>query len=246
MAYLEQNVFPAILEQRKKLELQLSETEKAEIAQLREEFQVFKQKGKEDRMGGKKHRQNMESLSDAEKVALFDQHHQKKKLHQQLREKVNKYESKVNPLLEELHEPMQKWKTDLKALAENNNDEEEPDHSMHPNRHQGGLRRFLSPIHFVLLDPEKGFSQAENTRSSLMYPNPVAGEAQISFSLEKSGNVLVEIVDSQGNVVKTISEKRMEAGANTLTFKTDDLKQGAYFYILQANGKKEVKRFVVK
>ncbi len=80
------------------------------------------------------------------------------------------------------------------------------------------------------------FSLAKN------YPNPFNPETTIEFSLEKAGDVSLQIYAITGQLVRTIVSQPMAAGAHQVTFNGRDdlgnsLASGVYLYRLQ-NGEK--------
>jgi len=77
-------------------------------------------------------------------------------------------------------------------------------------------------------------------------PNPVTSSTEISFFLEKAGNVMLKVYDEKGVEISTLMNSRMERGGHNASFNAAGLPNGVYFYELQANGTVAVKQMVVQ
>lgn len=89
------------------------------------------------------------------------------------------------------------------------------------------------------IDNVEGISVSQN------YPNPFNGNTVISYNLNESTNVSVEVLDITGKVVKTITPGTQGAGEHTLTIDGSNLAEGTYFYTFTAGTYKVTKRMVV-
>lgn len=65
---------------------------------------------------------------------------------------------------------------------------------------------------------------------SLVYPNPFYPRTRISFELEKSGMVKLEIYNLKGRKICTLLNKTKEAGPHILEWDAHDLPNGIYFF----------------
>jgi hypothetical protein len=69
-------------------------------------------------------------------------------------------------------------------------------------------------------------------------PNPVSGEASLSYNLERPSNVKIELFNALGQKVKIIRENGLvNPGYWIVNFNTNDLTIGTYYYTLTANGR---------
>jgi hypothetical protein len=69
-----------------------------------------------------------------------------------------------------------------------------------------------------------------------VYPNPVAGEAHLSLSLDTTRTVSASLYDLAGRQVSVIANhQHLAAGNNTISFRMDNLGSGIYFLRLQVN-----------
>ncbi len=75
-------------------------------------------------------------------------------------------------------------------------------------------------------------------------PNPVRGNAQISFSLPRAGDYCLRIYNVAGQTVKEF-RGRGQAGLNTVNWNAKDAPNGVYFYNLTSGGQTATKKLVV-
>jgi flagellar hook assembly protein FlgD len=76
------------------------------------------------------------------------------------------------------------------------------------------------------------------------YPNPFNPETAIKYSIKKDSNVLIEIYNIKGQLVKTLIDDYKYAGEHSVIWDSRDYNQqpvgsGIYFYKLIVNGKTE-------
>jgi hypothetical protein len=112
--------------------------------------------------------------------------------------------------------------------------------------------------HSVLGSPYIGFSTSDTTTMAAdiraflggtsindnlaanglnVYPNPANTEMNISFTLEETSDVTIELVDVAGRVVATVLREKAMSGAITRTINTTAIAQGNYVIRINANGK---------
>jgi hypothetical protein len=61
-----------------------------------------------------------------------------------------------------------------------------------------------------------------------VFPNPVAKEGTVSFFLNQSQNVTMELIDLNGKTVKEIANNNFTAGENQVNFSIENLNKGLY------------------
>ncbi|MEO0114016.1 MAG: kelch repeat-containing protein [candidate division WOR-3 bacterium] len=82
-------------------------------------------------------------------------------------------------------------------------------------------------------------------------PNPVArGNAQISFTLAKKGDVTINIYDATGRLVRNLTKASYEAGDYTLIWdgkndNGDEVMSGIYFYTIETTNYKSTRKLVL-
>lgn len=98
----------------------------------------------------------------------------------------------------------------------------------------------------TITDPANNVSEATPNLTGLKnWPNPANDNTQISFSLEQSEKVQVEVRSLLGAVVytKAINAKR---GDNTLAIETNLLSEGVYLYSVKTSDNKYTKKLIVQ
>ncbi|MBE6327214.1 MAG: T9SS type A sorting domain-containing protein [Bacteroidales bacterium] len=68
----------------------------------------------------------------------------------------------------------------------------------------------------------------------------------IDFAIVENAFVTIDLYNSLGVKVKNITSDDYQAGSYTLTFSVDNLPQGLYFYVMNANGFVDSKTLIVK
>lgn len=77
------------------------------------------------------------------------------------------------------------------------------------------------------------------------YPNPFSGSTEISYELNQTQEVTIEIMDITGKVIRRFDEGRKSAGSHKYSFSGEDLEAGIYFYTLKAGQFEQTKRMVI-
>jgi photosystem II stability/assembly factor-like uncharacterized protein len=77
------------------------------------------------------------------------------------------------------------------------------------------------------------------------YPNPFNSSTTFSFSLNKSGLIKISIYNIRGQMVKILSESYYSPGHHKITWNASLLSSGLYFYQIEVNGLREVKKCIL-
>ena len=82
------------------------------------------------------------------------------------------------------------------------------------------------------------------------YPNPFNPETTISFELSKPGNVVLNIYNLKGELVKRLINNQMSNGKHSIVWDGKDnnghiCSSGVYFYKIESNGRVEVKKMLL-
>ncbi|MCD4744823.1 MAG: T9SS type A sorting domain-containing protein [Bacteroidales bacterium] len=78
-----------------------------------------------------------------------------------------------------------------------------------------------------------------------VYPNPVNNNANVSFSLETSTNVIINIYDLNGRIVKSINLNKKERGTHNIPLELNSLTRGTYLLQMIAGENTCSTKFVV-
>lgn len=77
------------------------------------------------------------------------------------------------------------------------------------------------------------------------YPNPASNSTTISFFMNASSYVEVQIVNLQGQLVKKVYQGRVSAGEQQFTVDLRDLRPGSYLYEVKSGKLQSTKRLVI-
>jgi hypothetical protein len=82
------------------------------------------------------------------------------------------------------------------------------------------------------------------------YPNPFNPSTTIRFSLKETGDVRLAIYNLQGQEVRTLVTREMQAGAHTINWDGKDqhghpVPSGIYFYKLRVNGFEQTRKMLM-
>jgi hypothetical protein len=77
------------------------------------------------------------------------------------------------------------------------------------------------------------------------YPNPFNPNTMIKYSVPQISKVTVKVFDILGNEIETLVNKEKPAGTYEITWYTEGLPSGVYFYRLQAGSFVETKKMVL-
>ncbi|TGE16271.1 DUF4394 domain-containing protein [Hymenobacter elongatus] len=69
-----------------------------------------------------------------------------------------------------------------------------------------------------------------------LYPNPMAGEAQLAFTLPRASQVTLVVTDALGRQVETLNAGTLAAGAQLVRWNSAAQRQGLYFFTLLLDG----------
>ncbi len=97
----------------------------------------------------------------------------------------------------------------------------------------------LTKHHNKAKRPEAIFRLSQNS------PNPFNPVTVISFNLSSASHVTLKIFDITGRQVFELINANLEAGEHTAYFNGSNLSSGVYFYELNANGAKDIKKMIL-
>jgi len=75
------------------------------------------------------------------------------------------------------------------------------------------------------VDPEL----KKGSYKSSVYPNPATNEVKLSFSIPEKGKLTIELFQTNGILLKTISNEVIDAGSHQIDWNTSTLSSGIYF-----------------
>lgn len=112
---------------------------------------------------------------------------------------------------------------------------------VHPNA-TGNMR-----IAYAWFDTINTIIEAKFLSSGLSqnYPNPVANNTTIGFSLSRPNKVVIILYNMAGAIVKTLTNNYFNTGYHEIILPTIDLSPGVYIYAMQTPTEQYVKKMIV-
>jgi hypothetical protein len=97
----------------------------------------------------------------------------------------------------------------------------------------------------LLSTPEHYNFSTEEISKVKLYPNPTNENTNISFNLNKTSDVTVQVYDLTGKLVKSIyNNTKLYSGEYNLNFNVSNLELGTYIVLLQTNTEKKIAKFI--
>jgi hypothetical protein len=93
----------------------------------------------------------------------------------------------------------------------------------------------------VSVDEEKSY----DFRFNNIAPNPVAGSAEVTFTLDRQATVALEVFDMVGNNLGVVFSQQLQQGLHGVTVDASSYASGTYTLALVVNGVRTTKQFVV-
>lgn len=78
------------------------------------------------------------------------------------------------------------------------------------------------------------------------YPNPFKEKTRIKYCVPYKTEILIEILNPEGDIIKRILDEKKEAGTYEIEYSKHDLKEGYYFYRLTAGKYRQTKKMIVQ
>lgn len=108
-----------------------------------------------------------------------------------------------------------------------------------------GAWGYMDPSMTVAREPEQALAGVLTLRG--VAPNPARGTASLRYTLGRTADVTVDVVDMLGRTVQTLRPGTQAVGEHALALGTDGLSAGVYVYRLSVDGGAPVSgRFVVQ
>ncbi len=249
-AYVRQNVLPAVRQQRRQLESQLTTADRAQLA-------IYRTQLREVRTQGHALRQSLRpaagvaatpgirpTLTEAQQQQVQQLRTETRGIMANVQQMAQRYTTDINRLTQALKPQQEKWAADLRALALAG----KPETAARPARHHrrgGALGRLFQPVGFLLLDPNAPSPADKMRPQSLVYPNPATSTTELAYEVTKAGAVTVELLDGRGNTLRTVAQNsKQDKGPHTLAVEVADLPAGTYFFKITTRAGAETRRFV--
>ena len=77
------------------------------------------------------------------------------------------------------------------------------------------------------------------------YPNPFNPSTKIRYSVPQSSQLIIKVFDVLGNEIETLVNEQKTIGTYELTWNTENLPSGVYFYQIKAGSFMETKKMIL-
>ncbi len=116
-----------------------------------------------------------------------------------------------------------------------------------PEQHGMGEWSDAQPLVTLTVEPAfgTGINEDENNKGFSVYPNPASGEVFITLNLPEKEEVLIDIFNAQGQLVKS-SRKNYAAGIVTEKVTVENFATGIYNVQIQVNSNRFSEEIVVR
>lgn len=246
-AYMEQHVQPVMRELRQQLEADISTEDKAEIDRLREAVAQHKAERKAAWKAAKAKGERPPRPAKG-----------KRPEHEAVKQMVEKYNAEIEALFAEVEPQAEQWKADIKFILEAHRPEDAPKrHRQHARRGKRGKGqhahgkpgpdRIFHKARFLLMDPAATPEAPVEAlvQTAEVYPNPASDELNLSYELQQTAEVDLQIHTKEGQLQQNLPQGKLKAGAQTARLDISQLRDGAYYLSVLANGQVQVIPFVV-
>ena len=102
-----------------------------------------------------------------------------------------------------------------------------------------------SDTSFTIVGVEDEFDTPHDFILEQNYPNPFNSATIISFSLQESDYVILDVFNLLGEKVKTLINEFKPSGTHTILFEADRLASGSYLYVLRTQNFTQTKKMTV-
>ena len=99
-----------------------------------------------------------------------------------------------------------------------------------------------------VLSPSTGIEEsftADGVELFRNYPNPFNPSTSISFSLDRTSEIRLTVLNSKGEFVSELYSGKLNSGIHSYDFNAEGLNSGIYFYSLEFDGKKLVNKMLL-
>lgn len=254
-SYRQENIRPVMREQRAQLEPLLSDADKAIIESLRPKAEAAKRElraGMRDLRnsrgpGQRPDRSQVRARREALEAKYADEIEQVQAL-------VDKYDSDIERLLEEVADQQEDWKQDLHGIFQEHAGQHRPRRESRiegggarkgPRGHRHPGMQRLHKAHFLLMRPAPAPGTTGAASALGISPNPVTNQLQLRYTLAADGPVRIALQNAEGKQLRILLSEYQNAGSQRATFDVSELTVGIYYLQVQEGDELRTERFVV-
>lgn len=229
-------------QQRVKLEASLSAADKAKIDELRGELKALKPELKAQKKAMKSVKEQGEKPSEEMRAEMKPLREQKRAIMKEAGLIAQRYEAEIKNLHEEI-------KPDLERILGPEVDGCRKGGEAEQCKKKKGAEHHRQKMaaRFILMNPNKrkGEATAAEVPEMEIYPNPSRSSNTLSYQVKSAGNVRVDLISKDGQVLKTVFQGNQEAGFHELPVDIGNLGTDVYYYKVSSADGVVTKRFTV-
>lgn len=219
-----------MLELRKEFDPQIEEDDRARLAELRTILKEGKPNIKDQDLSKEKRKELKKAYKEKYEAEL----NEVKKLNEKYEEKIKAFmKEKVGDREEMRKERKEKMKAEGKARK---------------MKRKGGKkshRKHKGKQSFLLLDPGAEAKVLAPAKSQIdVFPNPAQNTTRMEYEVQNDGRVIIQVTDSNGNVVKNILDRTVEKGKHTIDIDVSELQNSSYYIIVTDGAGKTSKQLI--
>lgn len=113
------------------------------------------------------------------------------------------------------------------------------------SKHEKRIFLLLDPAIDFSLDDWNSITKGEGKHQAIAYPSPAHKNQTLEFEVHQEGRVTVEILDESGRLVRQLFSKNMDAGKQNMNVSVSDLSPQIYFYRITTDEGATMLKFVV-
>lgn len=275
-SYADNSIKPVITEQRNKLDAYLSKSEQKEIASLREKTKAQKIASMKFRRELKEAGVSRDELSEEQIAKSRALRKTQRQLHTQAWAIIDAHEDEINALLDELKPQIEVWRKEMREIKSShmpegmrnrgdwNKMEATPgkermkrgeNHGHHGKGRSGfrggrggmgNISSLRNPVAFLLHSPDASLPFEESAPELSVFPNPTSAPNSLKFELKESGPVQINLLDNQGNLIKSLINEEMNAGSHLRKFNLGELEEGVYIYQIKTSTGISTKKLIIE
>jgi len=272
-SYSDNTIKPVINEQRNKLDSYLSNAEQKEIASLREKTKAQKIASRAFRKELRDSGAGRGEMSEEQTAKSRELRKTQRQLHTQAWAIVDAHEDEINSLLDELKPQMEVWRKEMREIKSKHMPEGARNRGewnkmgsapakgeMKRGRHRGkggsgfrpgrggmgNISSLRNPVAFLLHTPEASLPFEDAAPELSVFPNPTSAPNSLKFELTESGPVQINLLDSQGNLLKSLINEEMQAGSHLRKFDLGELEEGVYIYQIRTTTGISTKKLIIE
>ncbi|MEM8891547.1 MAG: T9SS type A sorting domain-containing protein [Bacteroidota bacterium] len=272
-SYADNTIKPLITEQRNKLDTYLSKSEQKEIASIREKTKAQKIASRAFRKELRESGAGRGEMSEEQIAKSRQLRKTQRQLHTQAWAIVDAHEDEINTLLDELKPQIEVWRKDMREIKSKHMPEGSRNRGdwnkmgsaptkgemkrgghrgkggagFRPGRGgMGNISSLRNPVAFLLHTPDSSLPFEDAAPELSVFPNPTSAPNSLKFELTESGPVQINLLDSQGNVLKSLINEEMQAGSHLKKFDLGELEDGVYIYQIKTTTGISTKKLIIE